>query len=125
MAHALNTLGWMALAEEHLGEARVLLEEGLTVALEIAVRVGLYYARCGLAALAGAGGDWRLAAQLEAAVESEIQIDAIGLAPWEKALLDQNRAAAQAQTDPAEWQAEWAAGATLTIEEAATEALKT
>jgi hypothetical protein len=38
-------------------------------------------------------------------------------------VLDRNRAAAQRQTDPAEWEATWAAGGELTIERAGAEAL--
>jgi predicted ATPase len=123
-ATALNTLGWMALAEDQLNEARELLEESLTIALEIAYRFLVDYSLFGLAATAGAGGDWRLAARLEAAARAEIQFSA-GLGPWEKGLIDQNRAIAQAEADPAEWEAEWAGGATLTLEQAATEVLKT
>ena len=121
---SLSTLGWMALAEDHLNEARDLLEESLAVALDIAFHFLMYEGLVGLAAVAGADGDWRLAARLEAAVESYIRVDASGLGPWEKGLLDKNRAVAQAQTDPAEWEATWAAGATLTIEQAVAEVLK-
>ena len=124
IATALNTLGWMALAEDHLNEARELLEESLTVALQIAFRSLLYDALFGLAAVAGAGGDWRLAARLQAAVESEIQVEA-ALNSRQRGLLDQNRAVAQAQTDPGEWEAARAAGAALMIEQAAGEVLKT
>ena len=124
VAAALSTLGWMALAEVHLNEARELLEESLTVAQEIAFRSLVYSDLFALAAVAGGGGDWRLAARLEAALDSEIQVEATALNSWEKGLLDQNRAAAQAQTDPAEWEAAWAAGAALTIEQAAAEVLK-
>ena len=121
-AAALGMLGRIALAEDQLDEARELLRESLTIALEIAHRAELYEGLFGLAAVAGAGGDWRLAARLEASVESQIRGEAI-LNPSEKALLDQNRAAAQAR-HPTEWEAAWAAGATLTIEQAATEVLE-
>jgi hypothetical protein len=43
--------------------------------------------------------------------------------PWTKAIVEQHLAAARAQTDPAEWEQAWAAGADLTIEEAAAEVL--
>jgi hypothetical protein len=119
-ATALATLGWMALAEDHPNEARDLLEESLAVGLEIAYRYVVYEGLVGLAAVAGAGGDWLLAARLGAAVESEIQFD---VGPWEQGLADQTRAAARAHTEPAEWKTAWAAGAALTIEQAAAEVL--
>ncbi len=127
-ATALTTLGWIALAEENANRARDLLMESLTIALEIAYRFLLHYDLVVLAAVAGASGDWRLAARLEAAVDSEIQFGAAlgaGLSSSEKGLLDRNRAAARAQTNPAEWEAAWAAGAALTIEQAAAEVLTT
>jgi predicted ATPase/class 3 adenylate cyclase len=123
-ATALNTLGWMALIEDDLNEACALFEESLAIALEIAFRSLLYDGLFGLAAVAGAGGDWRLAARLEAAAAAEIHVEVV-LDSWAKGLLDQSRAAAQAQTDPARWEAAWAAGATLTIEQATAEVLKT
>ena len=43
--------------EEHLDEARELLRESLTVALEIAFRSNVYDGLFGLAAVAGAEGD--------------------------------------------------------------------
>jgi predicted ATPase len=125
-ATALNTLGWMALAENHLNEARELLEESLAVALEIAFRSLLYDGLFGLAAVAGADGEWRRAARLEAAAESQQGDAAVStnLGSWQRDLIDQHRAAAQAQTDPDEWEAARAAGATLTIEQAAAEILE-
>src|SRR6185437_1039743 len=125
-ATALNTLGWMALAENHLNEARELLVESLAVALEIAFRSLLYDGLFGLAAVAGADGEWRRAARLEAAAESQQGDAAVStnLGSWQRDLIDQHRAAAQAQTDPDEWEAARAGGATLTIEQAAAEILE-
>ena len=118
----LDQLGWLALAEGSLTEARNLFEEALTVAREIAYRTLMHAALRGLAAVAAAGGDARLAARVEAAVDSETRSNR-SFDRWQEGLLDQHRAAARAQIGPEEWDAAWAGGAVLTIDEAAVEIL--
>jgi predicted ATPase len=123
-AVGLSAVGWIALADGRLDDSREALEESLAVALESAFRSLAHSALFGLAAAAGGRGDWRLAARLAAAAESDMQAELV-LSPWTAELLHQHLAAARAQTDPAEWEAAWAAGAALTIEQAAAEVLKT
>jgi hypothetical protein len=78
---ALSTLGWIALTEDDLSEARELFEESLTLALEIAYRLLQYETLLGLATSAAATGNWRLAARVEAAVETEIRAEHV-LETW-------------------------------------------
>ncbi|HKI22999.1 MAG TPA: hypothetical protein VKA24_06230 [Gaiellaceae bacterium] len=122
---ALDTLAWIALAEGGAGEARELFTEALSQALEIAnqpaARVSLY----GLAAAAAAAGDGRLVARLAASAGLDPGGSAISIDPATRAVFDRNLAEARAQTDPAEWEEAWAAGAALTVEQAAAEVLGT
>jgi hypothetical protein len=45
--------------------------------------------------------------------------------PAQSTLLDHHLAAAQAETDPAEWQEAWSHGATLSLEQITAEILET
>ena len=84
-------------------------------------RVTLY----GLAAAAGAAGEGRLAARLAAAAEPEVRGGNLFIDPFLWSLIEQRLAAARAETNPGEWDKAWAAGAALTIEQAAAEVLGT
>ena len=119
---ALDTLAWIALAEGGAGEARELFTEALRQALEIANRPAAGVSLYGLAAAAAAAGDGRLAARLAAIAEPDSQAS-ISVDPWTRAVFERHLAEARAQTDPAEWEQAWAAGAALTIEQAAAEIL--
>jgi tetratricopeptide (TPR) repeat protein len=123
MYTAVDALGWIALAEVRIDAARDLFTEALALAQQIAnpaaTRVILY----GLAAVAGASGDGRLAARLGAAAKPEITGGSHLVDPLMRAMIDRYRAAARADTDPAQWEEAWAAGAALTIEQAAAEVL--
>lgn len=67
-------------------------------------------------------GDARLAARLAAAARTGVHGDTF-VGPGGQALFDRHLAAARAQTASAEWDEAWAAGAALTIEQAAADAL--
>ena len=121
---ALDTLGWIALADSCIDEAHALFTEALALARQIAnlsaARVTVY----GLATVAAASGDWLLAARLAAAAEPDVRGSwAPFIDPSVMAVIERHLAAARAQTDPAEWEKAWAAGAALTIEQAAAEVL--
>ena len=122
---ALDGLGWMALADGRFDDALELFKEALSHSLEIAnagaTRVTLY----GLAAAAGAAGEGRLAARLAAAAEPEVRGGNLFIDPFLWSLIEQRLAAARAETNPGEWDKAWAAGAALTIEQAAAEVLGT
>jgi len=121
---ALDNLGWIALAAGRIGEARALFKEALTYAQEIANAAATRDTLYGLAAVAGATGDGRLAARLAAAAEPDVRGGAAFIEPslWTK--IKEPLAAARAQTGAAEWDEAWAAGAALTIEQAAAEVLE-
>jgi len=120
---ALDDLGWIALAEVRIDAARDLFTEALALARQIASRAGTRTILYGLAATAGASGDGHLAARLGAAAEHEVTGGSHLIDPSMRAMSDRYLAAARADTDPAEWEEAWAAGAALTIEQAAAEVL--
>ncbi len=122
---ALDNLGWIALAAGRMGEARALFNEALTNAQEIANVAATRGTLYGLAAVAAATGDGRLAARLAAAAEPDVGRGAVFIDPSLWTRIKGILAAARAQTDPAEWDEAWAAGAALTIDQAAAEVLGT
>ncbi len=121
---ATDELAWLALAEGDIGEARKLFNEALTLELRIAnlsqARNTLY----GLAAVAAASGDANSAARLAAAAKPDVHGYQF-LGPAVTPAFERHLAAARAQTDPDRWEEAWAAGAALTIEQAAAEILQT
>jgi tetratricopeptide (TPR) repeat protein len=121
---ALDGLGWIALTDGRFDEARALFEEALTYAQEIANASGTRSTLYGLATLAGATGQGRLAARLAAAAEPDGHGGVWLVDPSTWTTIKETLAAAQAQTNPAEWDEAWAAGAALTIEQAAAEVLQ-
>ena len=124
IALALDNLGWNALSDDRFGEARALFKEALFYAQQIGNANSVRYMLYGLAAVAGASGDGRLAARLAAAAEPKVRGTFV-FDRWLQAEIEQKLAAARAQTDPREWDEAWAAGAALTIEQATAEVLET
>ncbi len=120
---ALDTLGWIALAEDRVGEARRLFKEALAIAQEIASPLARDTV-LGLAVVAAANGDGRLAARLAAAVEHDAREGGTYADAATRAEIERHLAAVRGQTDDAEWERAWAAGAAMTIEQAAAEALE-
>ena len=119
----LDTLAWAAFAEGGAGEARELFTEALKQALAIANPSALQASLFGLATVAAAAGDGRLAARLTAAAQAYARGLHSMLYSSTMAVVERHLADARARTDPAEWEAAWAAGTALTIEQAATEGL--
>jgi tetratricopeptide (TPR) repeat protein len=124
MHAALDNLGWIALADARFDEARPLFKEALNYAHEIANAASTRESLYGLATVAGAMGEWRLAARLAAAAEPDVYGGASLIDPVMRTMIEGALAAAEAQTDQAEWHEAWAAGAALTIEQAAAEVLE-
>jgi predicted ATPase len=120
---AIDQLGWLALAESRISEARELFNQALALELEIAHPSQARITLNGLAAVAAASGDPHLAARLAAATRPDVH-GTNYLGPGAEALFERHIAAARAQTDPAEWDEAWAAGAALTIEQTAAEVLE-
>ena len=121
---ALDTLGWIALAEGAVRDARARFTEAMTLALEIANRSAARGSLYGLAAASAAAGDGYLAARLAATAEPDRGF-VTSIDPSTRAVIERHLAQARAQTDPAEWEEAWAAGAAQTIEQAAAEVLGT
>jgi hypothetical protein len=92
--------------------------------LEIASLPQARFTLHGLAAVAAASGDGHLAARLAAAAKPNVHGGTF-LGTAAEAAFERHIAAARAQTDPAEWDEAWAAGAALTIEQVAAEVLET
>jgi tetratricopeptide (TPR) repeat protein len=123
MHAALDNLAWIAFADARFDEARALFTEALQYAHEIAKAGSTRESLCGLATVAGKIGEGRLAARLAAAAEPDVY-GAVSPDPATQKMIEETLAAARAKTDPAEWDEAWAAGAALTIEQAAAEVLK-
>jgi hypothetical protein len=121
---ALDTLGWIALAEGAVRDARARFTEAVTLALEIANRSAARGSLYGLAAASAAAGDGYLAARLAATAEPDRGF-ATSIDPSTRAVIERHLAQARAQTDPAEWEEAWAAGAAQTIEQASADVLGT
>jgi predicted ATPase/class 3 adenylate cyclase len=123
MHAALDNLAWIAFADARFDEARALFTEALQYAHEIAKAGSTRESLCGLATVAGRIGEGRLAARLAAAAEPDVY-GAVSPDPATRKMIEETLAAARAKTDPAAWDEAWAAGAALTIEQAAAEVLK-
>ena len=121
---ALDNLGWIALADGRFDEALGLFKEALAYAHEIANAAAARSTLYGLAAVAAATGETRQAARLAAAAEPEVPGSASLLHPWSRALVERHLDSGRAETVSAEWDKAWAAGAALTVEQAAVEVLQ-
>ena len=124
MHAALDNLGWIALAEDRFDEARALFKVALLYAQQIVNAASARSTLYGLAAVAGATGDGRLAPHDAAAAEPTVR-GTLVFDRWRQAEIEQKLAAGRVQTDPGGWDEAWAAGAALTLEEAVAEGRRT
>jgi predicted ATPase len=116
-------LGRMARALDHTAQAHQLLEEALTLCRETGMQRTGVACLAELAGFAGTLGVPARAARLFGAVEALRKAARIPLAPIHRPAYERDLAAARAQLDAQAWDTAWAAGRTLTIEQAIAEAL--
>jgi predicted ATPase len=95
LAMAAEMRGWIALREGRIDEAQDLFTEALALAREIANLPATRLTLHGLAALAAASGNGRLAARLAAAAEPDV-LGGYYIGQWERAAFERHLAAAGA-----------------------------
>jgi predicted ATPase len=120
---AVGSLAWIALDEGHPDEARERFVEALGLAHEISNVPNVRLALQGLATVEAVSGEGLLAARLAAVAEPEVHGNTF-ITPTQSALLERHLAAAQAETDPAEWERAWREGRALTLDEATARVLE-
>lgn len=120
---SLANLGEVALGERDYTKAEQYYKDSLVLRQQLDDRHGNVYCLVGLAGIAQARGQSERAARLWGAVEKLQESLGMALAPTDQESLALAITTAQAQSDPALWQAAWTAGRQLTIEQAITEAL--
>ena len=121
----LHALATVARAEGDHERAARLFGEGLTLSAEVEDRSSLAYYLQGLAAIAASEGELARAARLWGAAEALLEsteIVAYAHAP-DPSLYQRQVAAARERLDEAAWEAAWAEGRTMTLEEVVAEAL--
>jgi len=120
----LENLGYVALHERDYVRARALFEEGLALNRQCERAYGLSGYVAGFAGIIGANGKSLPAAQLLGAVEASYQALGAVMAPADRKEYDHILAAVRAQLDEAAFNAAWAEGQTITLEQAIEYALQ-
>jgi DNA-binding CsgD family transcriptional regulator/tetratricopeptide (TPR) repeat protein len=116
--YILDNLGWVALLRGHHERAKAAYEESLVVCKELGDPMIASESLEGLACVAGTRGEAEQAARLFGAAEA--LREAVGYqwhTPEEDALREPYLAAARSQLDEATWEAAWAQGKTMGLEE--------
>lgn len=116
-------LGQVALHERDCEQATRLYIEDLVLFQEIRELRGVAYCLSGLAGVAGCQGLGSRAAQLYGAAEVVQKSTGIVWEPADQIEYDRNLATSKSILDPAEWEAWWAKGEEMSIEEAIAYAL--
>jgi tetratricopeptide (TPR) repeat protein len=120
----LENLGYVALHEGDCVRARALFEEGLALYRQCERADDLSGYVAGFAGISGTNGNPLQAAQLLSAVEAFHQALGTVMAPADRKEYDHILAAVRAQLDEATFNAAWAEGRTMTLEQAIEYALK-
>ncbi len=124
MAITITNIGYIASSQGDHDKALVHLQESLAICWELGDKVNTAGALAGLAGVAVAKGQAARAARLFGAVEAIL--DSVGalMNTTDKADYEQNVASARAQLGEEAWQAMWAAGRAMRIEQAIAYALE-
>jgi tetratricopeptide (TPR) repeat protein len=120
----LHNLGHVALHERDYVRARALFEESLAVYRQRENTHGLTLCVAGFAGIMGATGKPQQAAQLIGAVEASFEAIDTPMDPVDRMEYDRNVAAVRAQLDEATFNAAWAEGRKMTLEQAIQYALE-
>ena len=115
---ALNNVGWAALVQGDHQRAETSLEESLTLCLELGDRLTASESLEGLACISGAEGEAERSVKLFGAAEA--LRDGVGSEhiPEEDALREPYLATIRSRLDEATWQAAWAEGLAMSMEQA-------
>jgi predicted ATPase/transcriptional regulator with XRE-family HTH domain/Flp pilus assembly protein TadD len=123
-AEALTTLGSVARDAGDYCEARALYSNGLSVLAQVGKKMVIADCLEGLASVAGKQGEPERAGRLFGAAERLREITGVPLTPSERPYYDRYLAAAREQLDEEQWNAAWAEGRAMTLEEAVASALE-
>ena len=115
---ALNNLGWVALVRGDRERAEALYGESLLLCRELGDRLTASDSIEGLACAAGIQGEAQRAARLFGAAGALREAVGYRQAPRGRALREPHLKAARAQADKEAWEAAWAVGTAMTMEQA-------
>ena len=124
MAHALHALGLLALAQGHCRRAGSLQRESLKLLRDSGYNGGIMTLLEGLAAVARAQHSPGRAARLFGAAEQLRESYSSPLRPNMRSQHERDVAAARAQVDEVTWEAAWAEGRAMALEQAIAYALE-
>jgi predicted ATPase/DNA-binding CsgD family transcriptional regulator len=120
----LGCLGYVAQYQGDYGRAEALMMDSLALLRELHLRYGIVATfSLALAGPVGARGDAERAARLLGAGEALLEALGVGLQPADKLEVDRYQAAVREQLDEATFEAAWAAGRAMSLEEAVAYAL--
>jgi tetratricopeptide (TPR) repeat protein len=118
----LHNMGYVLLAQGQLQRAAAFFAEGLTLQQETGDQHGIAECLVGLAAVAANRQQSERAARLFGAAEALRAVTYGPIWPAEQAEYERHRAAACVQLDEAAWEAAWAAGRSMPLDQAIVEA---
>ncbi len=118
IASALHKLGQTIRSEDDHHRARALYVESLALQRELGNQQGIAECLAGLAATALTFGDAERSAQLFAASDTLLREIGVPLAPVDQRALTVDREATRQRLAPDDWNAAWATGSALSIEDA-------
>jgi tetratricopeptide (TPR) repeat protein len=124
IAWLLYTLGHVALFQGDYGRAVSRFVESLVLRREMGDKVRIAHCLAGLAGVVGAQGRSAPAVRLFGAAAALLDASGASLNPIGRAAYDRNVAAVHALMDEAAFEAAWAAGQALSLEQASAEALR-
>ncbi len=119
----LASLGFVAHRQGDNEHARSLFAESLALRVELDHKVGMVECLVGMAGVAASMGQATTAAHLFGAVDALCKVTGYIIDPDDKIEYDHNLATAREQLDKAAFEAAWAKGQALTLEQAVQEAL--
>jgi non-specific serine/threonine protein kinase len=118
VARAFHTLGLVARRRGHLAEAETLFEQSLNMAQEKGTRLDVAQAFEGLAGVAGAQGQSERAVRLFGAAETARQVIGAPLPTGIRMDFDRDLGMTRGQLDTSTFEEAWAAGRSMTLEQA-------
>ena len=123
MAHSLHNLGHVAHNESDDVRAAAHFAESLALFRELGNKLGIAYCLAGVGGVVGAHRQPEQAARLFGAAEALLEAIGAGMEAIERAAYEQNVATVRAQLDTPAFEAAWATGRALTLEQAIAEAV--
>jgi predicted ATPase/transcriptional regulator with XRE-family HTH domain len=124
LAYLLHNMGHVAHSQGDNERAAELFAESLAMLVKAEDREAIVACLAGLAAVAAGQGQYERAGRLFGATDSLIASFGVHMDVADRLAYEQNLARAQARSDPTSWQAAWAEGQAMTVEQAVTYATR-